>query len=266
MIILKLGGSVITRKDSDEPRIDMNNLQRIASEVANASPSSLLIIHGAGSFGHPFAMKYSIGSEIVDEDEFRYRRMGFGITQNWVKRLNTHVCQALLDEGIPAVSVQPSAFMVAEDGRIKDPDLSLIRSYLDEGFVPVSYGDVVLDLNRKRRFSVVSGDQLINHFSAELMPERVILGTDVDGVYTRDPRRYPDAELLEVIGSIHDLEALEGTVNTDVTGGMAGKIRELLALAEKGVESEIINASVKGNIEGALMGREVRGTRITLKG
>ena len=35
---------------------------------------------------------------------------------------------------------------------------------------------------------------------------------------------------------------------------MAGKIRELLALAEEGVESEIINASVKGTLKGALMG------------
>ncbi|MEM4196267.1 MAG: isopentenyl phosphate kinase, partial [Methanothermobacter sp.] len=187
MIILKVGGSVITRKDSEEPEIDSENLQRIASEIADASPSSIIIIHGAGSFGHPFARKYGIGSEIKDEEEFRKLRFGSAVTQSWVRKLNTHICDALLDEGIPAVSMPPSAFIRAENGRIRGADLSMIESYLKEGMVPVSYGDVVLDLNPSVRFSVISGDQLINHFSIRLRPERVILGTDVDGVYTRNP-------------------------------------------------------------------------------
>lgn len=262
MIILKVGGSVITRKDSEEPEIDAENLQRIASEIADASPSSLMIIHGAGSFGHPFAGKYRIGSEIKDEEEFRKRRFGSALTQNWVRKLNTNICDALLDEGIPAVSMPPSAFLRAENGRIRDADLSMIKSYLEEGMVPVSYGDVVLDSNTSVRFSVISGDQLINHFSIRLRPERVILGTDVDGVYTRNPKKYPDARLLDVIGSLDDLESLDGTVNTDVTGGMVGKVRELLVLAERGIESEIINAGVPGNIMRALRGEAVRGTRI----
>lgn len=265
MIILKLGGSVITRKDSEEPAIDRDNLERIASEIANASPSSLMIVHGAGSFGHPFAGEYRIGSEIENEEDLKRRRFGFALTQNWVKKLNSHVCDALLAEGIPAVSMQPSAFIRAHGGRISDADISMIRSYLHEGMVPVVYGDVVLDTDSRVKFSVISGDQLINHFSMRLMPERVILGTDVDGVYTRNPKKHPDARLLDVIKSIDDLESLDGTLNTDVTGGMVGKIRELLLLAEKGVESEIINAAVPGNIERALLGEEVRGTRITGK-
>ncbi|MEM4196402.1 MAG: hypothetical protein QW277_04435 [Methanothermobacter sp.] len=51
-------------------------------------------------------------------------------------------------------------------------------------------------------------------------------------------------------------------MTTDVTGGMVGKVKELLVLAERGVESEIINACVPGNVMKALRGEAVRGTRI----
>ena len=43
---------------------------------------------------------------------------------------------------------------------------------------------------------------------------------------------------------------------------MAGKIRELLELAEYGIESQIINAEKEGNIKLAVSGRQVKGTII----
>ena len=53
MIILKLGGSVITRKDSSIPKLDSSNLTRIAREISDSSYHKLIVVHGAGSFGHP---------------------------------------------------------------------------------------------------------------------------------------------------------------------------------------------------------------------
>ena len=70
MIILKIGGSILTEKDSAEPKVDFNNLNRIAEEIreslyademSNDLIDGLVIVHGAGSFGHPPAKKYQIG-------------------------------------------------------------------------------------------------------------------------------------------------------------------------------------------------------------
>jgi len=263
MIILKLGGSVITRKEATEPTLDQVNLDRIAQEIARAQPEKLVIIHGAGSFGHLHARKYEIGSPIHTPEEFPEKRMGFALTQNSVKDLNHSVCHYLLEYGIPAVAVPPSSFIITHNKRIKSTNLEMIEKYLEMGLVPVLHGDVVPDTAENIQMAVVSGDQLVNHLSLKLKPERIILGSDVDGIYDRDPKKHSQAQLLEVVKSLEDLKFLEGAQTVDVTGGMAGKLKELLELADQGIESELINAGCEGLLERALKGEKVRGTLIS---
>ncbi|GAB4310571.1 MAG: isopentenyl phosphate kinase [Methanobacteriaceae archaeon] len=265
MIILKLGGSVITRKDSREPEVNYENLDRIAGEIAENKSDGLVIVHGAGSFGHPFAKKYSIGSPIKDEDDFTEKKKGFSITQSWVKKLNTIVCDKLREKGLFAVSIQPSSFLITKNKRIYSGDLQLIKKYVEMGFVPVIYGDVVLDVDDSIRTAVLSGDQIIKYLAENLRAERVILGSDVDGIYTKNPKKYNDAQLISEVSSLEDLELIEGASAVDVTGGMGGKLKELLILAQKGIESEIINANKPNNIYKALKGDKGVGTIIKSK-
>ncbi len=262
LIILKLGGSVITKKDSLEPEADYKNLDRIAREIADYAADGLIIVHGAGSFGHPFAKKYAIGSPIENEDDFKEKKMGFCLTQSWVKKLNTIVCDNLREKGIFAVSIQPSSFLTTKNKRIYSGELQLIKKYLEMGFVPVIYGDVVIDVDNYIKTAVLSGDQIIKYLAENLKPERVILGSDVDGIYTKNPKKYRDAELIKVVSSMEDLELIEGATNVDVTGGMGGKLKELLILAQMGIESEIINANKSNYIKKALKGEKGIGTII----
>jgi isopentenyl phosphate kinase len=264
LIILKLGGSVITKKEAKEPTIDVTNLDRISKEIASSSCDKLIIVHGAGSFGHPFAKEYRIGSKIKDEEDFAYKKLGFSITQSWVKKLNTLVCDSLRKNGVLAVSIQPSSFIITKNKRIHSCNLDLINKYLRYGFVPVIYGDVVVDLDESIKLCVLSGDQIIKYFGENLKPIRVVLGSDVDGIYTKNPKKYEDAELLNTVTSCEDLVA-EGSLNVDVTGGMNGKLLELIELAELGVESEIINAGKEGLIKKALNHQTGIGTVIKKK-
>lgn len=265
MIILKLGGSVITRKDATKPTLNQENLDRIAHEIARANVGELIIIHGAGSFGHLHAREYEIGSPIKTPEELERKKMGFTLTQNSVKNLNHSVCHYLLKYQIPVVAVPPSSFIITENKRIKSANLDMVEKYLEMELVPVLYGDVVMDADESIQMAVVSCDQLVNYLSKELRPERIILGSDVDGVYDRDPKTHSQAKLLEEVNSLEDLKFLEGARTVDVTGGMAGKLSELLELAEKGIESELINVSCEGLLERALKGEKVRGTIISKK-
>ena len=264
MIILKLGGSVITKKEAEEPIIDHDNLNRISKEIADSSFDKLIIVHGAGSFGHPSAKKYEIGSPITDGEDFARKKLGFCITQSWVKKLNTIVCDSLREKGVLAVSIQPSSFIITKNKRIYSCNLDLINKYLKLGFVPVIYGDVVPDLDESIKICVLSGDQIINYLGENLKPTRVILGSDVDGIYTKNPKKYDDAELMNNVTSCEDLVA-EGSLNVDVTGGMNGKLIELIELAQLGVESEIINAGKKNFVKRALNHEKGIGTTIKKK-
>ena len=72
-----------------------------------------------------------------------------------------------------------------------------------------------------------------------------------------------DAIFFDRFSSLEDLDTLEGTTNVDVTGGMVGKIKELLYLADLGIESKIINAEVEDNIFKVLENEDVKGTVIS---
>ena len=263
MFILKIGGSILTVKDSAESQIDAESLKRIALEIKASmdnSPKELIIVHGAGSFGHPPAKKYRIG-EKFDKSEYSQKRIGFCEIQNAVKKLNMLICEAFIEEGLPVIAVPASAFITATDKRITGGKLDVLRMYLEKGFIPVIYGDVVLD--SEREFCVISGDQLIQYLAVNLNADKVILGTDVDGVYSKNPKTHSDAVFFEKFTSLEDLDTLEGTTNVDVTGGMVGKIKELLYLADLGIESKIINAEIDDNIYKVLENEEVKGTVIS---
>ena len=262
MIILKIGGSILTNKDSVS-EVDAASLKRIASEIKSSldnSPKELIIVHGAGSFGHPPAKKYKIG-EVFDKSEYPQKRIGFCETQNAVKKLNMLICEAFIEEGLPVVAIPASSFMTATNKRITQGNLDSFKRYLKKGFIPVIYGDVVLD--DELEICVISGDQLIQYLAMNLNPDVVVLGTDVDGVYNKNPKTHDDAIFFDRFSSLDDLDTLEGTTNVDVTGGMVGKIKELLYLADLGIESKIINAEVENNIFKVLENENVKGTVIS---
>ncbi|MDI9437339.1 MAG: isopentenyl phosphate kinase [Euryarchaeota archaeon] len=262
MIILKLGGSVITRKEEKQPTLHQENLARISQEIANSGVKDLLIVHGAGSYGHRHAYHYQIGAPILDGEDLARKRLGFSITHQGVQELNLEVCRALLDQKIPAVPLSPSSFIHTHHKRIEEFETDLIGQYLELGLVPVLYGDVVLDQDLKIKMAVLSGDQILQYLAQQLGAEQVILGTDVDGIYNRNPKTHPNAQLIPLVTSLDDVDFLEGAHTMDVTGGMGGKVKELLQLAEEEVESQIINLNVEGLLERALMGDKVPGTWI----
>ena len=139
----------------------------------------------------------------------------------------------------------------------------MIKTYLREGFVPVLFGDVVIDDEVK--IAVISGDQVLQYIAKFLKSDRIVLGTDVAGVYTKNPKTHDDAVHIDEVNSIEDIKFLESTTNVDVTGGMVGKVKELLDLADYGISSEIINANEEGAIAKALQGMKVNGTKICRK-
>ena len=258
MQILKLGGSVVTKKETPMAA-DHDNIVRLAEEIKAAWPTPLVVIHGGGSFGHPVAKRYGIAEGFTSERQV----IGFTRTHQAMVALNTIVVDALLDEGIPAISVAPSSFIATTDGRMSGGGFDNVGRIVVKGMLPVLYGDTVID--RTRGFSILSGDQLAVGLAVSMGASRLIFGVDVDGVYTSNPKLSPQARLIDRLS----LEKLEGFVEigkaltTDVTGGMLGKVSEAGAAVEAGIEVRLVNASKPGVILKALRGEPVAGTVIT---
>lgn len=231
-LMLKLGGSVVTRKGS-HGEINGENITMISREIGSRRTTPLLIIHGAGSCGHPEAQEYRLMDGLSQEN-----LDGIYVTHEAVRRLNTALVSALREEGIQAVGLHPLHLCYAENGRIVAMEYRHIREMLSRFMVPVLHGDVVMD--GVKGATIVSGDQIVTFLGRALRFSRIGLATDVAGVLEGDD---VVSELTpETAGQVR----IGTSLHTDVTGGMGGKINELLDLARAGTCSEIFHVSQIG--------------------
>jgi len=257
-MILKLGGSVITKKEKPLTA-NFETIERLSREISEAKVSHLILIHGGGSFGHPLAKQYALKEGYTEKSQL----VGFSKTRQAMDTLNKLVVDALMRQDIAAVGLQPSAFVVTSSGRISSIEEQPLRKLLEIGLVPVLYGDAVFDFDLG--FTILSGDQLAAHLAMQLGASRMILGIDVDGLYTSDPKSDPSAKLIRRI-TLQELRNMQHEIEeakvTDVTHGMLGKILELMPAVEKSIPALIVNAAKPNNIYSALKGEEVTGTTI----
>jgi isopentenyl phosphate kinase len=258
-IILKLGGSAITVKEKPFTA-NQSVVENLAHEIAEARVPQLVLVHGGGSFGHPLAKEYAINDGLKDPSQI----IGFSKTHDAMAVLNRLVVETLIQRNIPAVGIAPSSFIVTKSGRIERMDVNIISKMLEMGFVPVLYGDAVFDTSKG--FTILSGDQLASRLAIVLSAERIILGVDVDGLCTADPKSDPSARLIEHT-NLKELRR-EGhswigkAKVTDVTGGMYGKIIELIPAIEQGARIVIVNGTKQGTVHRALCNEKVKGTII----
>ena len=251
-VILKLGGSVITDKRAD-CAVDNNRLESIATAIAGAGPGGVVIIHGAGSCGHPEAKRYHL-----DAGASAGNTEGIFVTHRVVSGLNDAVVLALREHGVAAIGVHPLHTGVADDGRLVGFECRNLEKMLALGMVPVIHGDVVMDLSRGA--CIISGDQLVRYLAVALKINRVGLATDVPGVLDGG------AVVPEITRSTVTALHIGNSTHTDVTGGMRGKLQELLELADAGIESDIFHVSrvpdfLKGTGHGGTIVREMTNGR-----
>ena len=256
--ILKIGGSVITDKNGElAARTEVIN--RLAEEIANAGVRNLIIVHGGGSFGHPIAQKHGIKEGLKEDSQ----KVGFAETHHVMTVLNGLVMDALVWHGVPAVSVTPLSCIVTENGRMKLFEETILRMLLKMNITPVLYGDATLD--EKLGFTILSGDQIISHMAREFNACRIVIGVDVDGLFNADPKEAKDAKLYAHL-TLRELKDVQGKLGkstaADVTGGMLGKITELIPAIEEGIPVTIVNAGKPNYVYKALIGEKVKGTII----
>lgn len=243
--VLKIGGSILTDKSGEKGALP-EEIERVAGEVASR-PHDLVLVHGAGSFGHIPARKYGLPQKFSPE--------GLRVTHESVVRLNLLLLEALAEAGVESLPVHPLSCLTLSGGRIESFATEPIKEMLEEGIMPLLHGDVAMDLTR--RAGIVSGDQLVSYLARALRAEVVAVGCNVDGVlFSGRPMAEVKRSDLPMIES-----AIGGSAGVDVTGGMKGKLDELLDLADMGISSVIFNASREGNIVRALQGEAI-GTKV----
>ncbi len=272
VVIVKVGGAAITAKDEIES-LDDANLDSIVDLVRRAAKESgigLILVHGAGSFGHHHARQSGISGAALDSPE---RCKGFASTRLSVQTLNLIVVRRLVDAGIDAVALSPfsaGGWARSDDDDDSALDASAFRSLLDAGMVPCIHGDAILTAAAPgERIKILSGDEIVQRLASSLASSVVgcVFITNTFGIYSAPPECEGAQPVPEIVpgGAAH----LKFDVSkTDVTGGMAGKLASALKIARGGVRVLITKvaspdaARAVVSFDAALNDPDWRGTRI----
>jgi isopentenyl phosphate kinase len=255
LTILKLGGSAITDK-ARECTPDIPTIQNVADQLRDYD-LPLLLIHGGGSYAHPFVAKSGLGKGLRDRSQLR----SISETEFYLGQLTRIICASLLLRGKLPVPFHPMSFVTFDNWKVKRILLDPIRKALQAGLIPVLHGDLVFD--ESRGVGVLSGDRIASLVGQRLGASRVLLGSDVDGVYSRNPKTFPSATLISEVTSENFRSVLEASQGPsgDATGGMAEKARQALQLAKNGCECYIFNLKEKNTLRKILEGDRITGTR-----
>lgn len=240
--MLKLGGSLVTEKSGVEA-IDEVQLATVARTIGENQPASLVLIHGAGSFGHPVAAEHGVTRTEATEDARAVAEI-----RETMNQLNEAIVDALIAADVPAISVQPCSMSWMDVSGSVCVDAGAIGTILEEGYVPVAHGDIVAW--QEHGFAILSGDDLATALARAVDAERIGLCANVPGVLDED------GDVVRSIATYEEVsDLIEAPDGTDVTGGMATKVRAIL---DHAVPGAIFGADELG----AFLAGEMPGTRI----
>lgn len=242
MILIKLGGSIITNKEKPlSPRkktIDnlVKNLRKIKEPI--------IIVHGGGSFGHYWSVKYDMHTQ-----PRKYSQKGVSIIKNSMIDLNKIILDSFLKNRLNPYCLPPTDFMDGNKPIIKK--IKEIEKIAKSGLIPITFGDALWYGQNKTY--ILSGDKIMTHFSKILKPRLSIFALNEDGLYS-------DLKSKELIYELKNEKPTFSKNIMDVTGGMTRKVEEASKIAKFGVNVFFVNGNKSERIVKAVKNRKYEGT------
>jgi isopentenyl phosphate kinase len=259
LTLVKLGGSLITDKRTERTfraeRVDA--LAGVLADVLGAHADRRLILgHGSGSFGHMAASRHGTVNGVTTAEGWA----GFAEVALAAGDLSALVMARFAAAGLPVMRFQPSASTRCRDGALVQWDLEPVTTALGHGLIPVVHGDVAFD--DVRGGTITSTETLFFYLATQLPVKRIVLLGEVEGVMDGN------GTLIRTItpATLAAIEtALRGSAGTDVTGGMASKVRDMMALVQRapGLQVRIADGRDPQRARRALLASEDEGTLIT---
>lgn len=246
LALIKLGGSVVTFKDrplaANTSAID--GISRVLAQLDMPA----IIVHGGGSFGHYWSVKYDMHTRPDSYDAH-----GVSVVHESMIALNQIIVNSMIRAGLNPYGMPPSVFTAGH--KPVTAKVKQVYAMAKSKLMPVTFGDVVHMEGAK--YSILSGDALMTILAKVLRPSRVIFATNVDGIYKDMASR----ELIHEV-RVAGRKSIEFSraAGADVTGGMQRKVTEAFKIASYGMDVLMVNGLVPERIAEAIGGTLKVGT------
>ena len=242
MILLKLGGSIITNKEKPlSPR--RKTIENIIKSLKKIN-EPIIIVHGGGSYGHYWSVKYDMHTK-----ERKYDLRGVSIVKNSMIELNKIILDLMIKNKMAPYCLPPTDFMFGNkpiQKKIKE-----IEEISKSNLIPVTFGDALWYGGKKTY--ILSGDKIMTHLARILRPRITIFALNEDGLYS-------DLKTKKLIPELKGEKPLISQNKMDVTGGMTRKVEEATKIAKFGLNVFFVNGNKPDRIVKAVKNRKFEGT------
>lgn len=243
--VIKLGGSVITNKN-----VPLSLNKPAINRILNAMSKikiPLVLVHGGGSFGHYWSIKFNMHSK-----PDHYSPHGISVVHQSMVHLNDFIVSLMMRKKMCPYSIAPLSFM--DNDKINKMQILNLGKIAKSRMIPITFGDVIYRYHRK--YSIISGDEIMTIISSVLRPSKIIFALNVNGVYK-------DLETRELIDIFENDELVKfSKVKSDITGGMRRKVCEALKISAMGLDVYILNGLKPERIVDLIENDKFKGTVI----
>lgn len=262
--IQRFKGKTFVVKFSGKVTESKENLASLAEELALLHQVGIrvCVIHGGGKQLTELAKKLGIvqtvieGRRVTDDDTLELAKMIFR------GKINTEILAALRRRSIEAVGLSgidggvvkavrrpPKEILNKETGEIETVDFGhvgdivevdsrLIHLLLENDYLPVISS---LGADDDGRIYNINADTIASEIAARLEAEKLILLSDVNGIYLNESDENTKLSRLTASDAQHLIDSGRAT------GGMIPKLESLIDLLDRGVRSAHIISGTKRN-------------------
>ena len=252
-IVVKIGSNTLAKQDGTQNTEFMANFAAQCASLIKQGKQIILVSSGAQVAG------ISTVNGWARKKDVHYRQALCSIGQvelmhQWRKAFqnqNLHIGQLLLTK---------------DDFENEHRSLNIrntLFTLVDEGVVPIINENDSVSFDE---IKIGDNDNLSALTAILWSADTLVLFSDIDGIYTDNPKTNSNAKLIEKVDSIEDLRKniIIGEANSFGTGGIETKIQAAQKVTEYGIEMILANGS-KQNALTALLECDSRGTLFSVK-
>jgi len=242
MILIKLGGSIITNKEKPlSPR--KKSIDKIVRALKKID-ETIIVVHGGGSYGHYWSVKYNMHTKPAN-----YNTHGVSVVKNSMVELNKIILDSFLKNRLNPYCLPPTDFIFGNKPIIKK--VKEIEKIAKSNLVPVTFGDAVW--YGKKKSYILSGDRIMSILAKILKPRLCVFVLNVDGLYS-------DPKTKKLIHELKSEKPLILKSSKDVTGGMKRKVDEATKISKNGMNVFFVNGNKPERIVDAVKRKKFHGT------
>lgn len=252
-IVIKIGSNVLS---TEEGRVNTDRVANIVTQMQTLIDDGeqvMLVSSGAGIFGVGAINKWS-------------RRKDINYMQALCAIGQVELMQAYKDFFASSDTLVAQILVTGDDFSNSDRTLHIrntMFTLIDEGVVPIINENDTVSVEEIR----IGDNDNLSAFAANLWDADVlVILSDTDGVFDKDPKRHKEADLIEEIDDIEGLlSGIEtGGLSSFGTGGIETKIEAASRVAEYGIPTVMLNGKKDNIIPLAKEGKE-KGTAFVSK-